>query len=91
MNSLRPGEIIYMRQWTGLLEIQVMAFCLFNTKLSVEPVLTYCQFDTNFYQNGKIFFTGNASLYIVCKIVAVLFTDLDMFISLSRFCVKMPF
>ena len=40
-NSLRPDDAYYMRHWTGSSLDQIMDGCLFGTKPSSEPVLTY--------------------------------------------------
>ena len=45
VKSLKPGDA-YKHQWISSSLVQVMAWHLFSPKPLVEPVLTYCQFDS---------------------------------------------
>ena len=48
MDSLNwtHSSAAYMRRWTGLLLVQVMACSLFGSKPLPEPMLAYCQLDS---------------------------------------------
>ena len=79
VSSLWPCNAIWWHKcWWTL--VQVMACCLFGTKLLPEPMLTYCQLDRseciNFSEvlnqnNTKLFFHIN-SYENVCKLLAIL-------------------
>ena len=69
-----PPNAAYMWQiiWSAL--VQIMACCLFGTKLLSKPMLGYCQLDKlqwNFNQNTKFFIHGNAPDYTICKMKAI--------------------
>ena len=40
-----PVTVVYMRRWTGLAVVQLMACRLFGNKLLPKPMLTYFQMD----------------------------------------------
>ena len=44
INSLRPGDV-YLHHWNGSALVQVMAGCLFGTKLLPESMMTYYPMD----------------------------------------------
>ena len=55
-NSYPPGAAYTcMRQWIGSALVQIMACRLFGAKPSPEPMLVYCQQDSEFYNchSGK--------------------------------------
>ena len=41
-----PSSAAYMRQWIGSALVQIMAYCLFDTKPLSTSVQGYCQLDT---------------------------------------------
>ena len=44
--NLSPPSTTYMRQWIGSALVQIMACCLFDSKSLSEPMLGYCELDT---------------------------------------------
>ena len=48
-----PPSAAYMRQWTGLALVQIMARRLFGTKPLSKPMLGYCQLDPYEYISVK--------------------------------------
>ena len=56
------GHVMHTRQWSGSSLVQVMACCLFGTKLLSEPIFIYYQYDT--YRQTALKFQWNYKLSI---------------------------
>ena len=78
INSSPPSDA-YMRQWIGSALVQIMACCLFGTKLLFKPMQGSIvnwnirnKLQWNLNQNTKNFIHENASENTIYEIVAIL-------------------
>ena len=73
VNSSLPSAT-YIRQWTGLALVQIMACRLNGAKPLFEPVLTYCLLDPKEHISMKLkyFIQKHALQHVVCEMAAIL-------------------
>ena len=68
INTLRHGDA-YLRRWTGLSLVQIMACCLFGAKPLPETKLEYCPFNPQVQKNTMEFQTRQNVYFLSIKLI----------------------